>query len=89
MSYKKRYEFAASLLLLIASSWILTAQDTLPLQLARTGRVFKVFQFPHQQMPRIDGQIDDWAIVPESYRYGTDLLMDTEDGLIGKTIAQH
>lgn len=31
-------------------------------------------------MPRIDGQTDDWNIVPESYRYGTDLLMDTEDG---------
>jgi hypothetical protein len=29
--------------------------------------VFKVFQFPADQIPRIDGKDDDWAIVPDSY----------------------
>jgi hypothetical protein len=28
---------------------------------------FKVFQFPADQIPRIDGKDDDWAMVPESY----------------------
>ena len=29
--------------------------------------IFKVFQFPADQIPRIDGKDDDWAIVPDSY----------------------
>ncbi len=41
---------------------------------------FKVFQFPRDAIPRIDGAIDDWAMIPEDYRYRTDLLNDTEDG---------
>jgi len=32
-------------------------------------------------MPRIDGQIKDWDIVPEEYTYGTNELNDTEDGM--------
>ena len=28
---------------------------------------FKVFQFPKNQIPRIDGTFEDWDIVPESY----------------------
>ncbi|AEM71709.1 PKD domain-containing protein [Allomuricauda ruestringensis DSM 13258] len=32
-------------------------------------------------MPRIDGDMSDWEIVPEDYIYGTDLLNDTEDGM--------
>ncbi len=41
---------------------------------------FKVFQFPRDGMPRIDGDTSDWEIVPDDYTYGTDLLNDTEDG---------
>ncbi len=58
----------------------LDAQEIPRYETAREGRVFQVFQFPHDQMPRIDGQAEDWDIVPESYEYGTDLLNDTEDG---------
>jgi hypothetical protein len=29
--------------------------------------VLKVFQFPADQIPRIDGKDDDWAMVPDSY----------------------
>ena len=47
---------------------------------ARDGKVFKVFQFPKDQMPRIDGKTDDWKMVPGTYRYGAGLLNDTEDG---------
>jgi PKD domain len=35
--------------------------------LDRTNEVFKVFQFPAGQIPRMDGDTNDWNIVPESY----------------------
>ena len=35
---------------------------------------------PRQHDPRIDGQTDDWAMVPDSYAYGTDQLSDTVMG---------
>jgi hypothetical protein len=38
---------------------------------------FKIFQFPANMIPRIDGNTDDWAIVPEDYVIGTDQLVDT------------
>src|ERR1051325_3837810 len=44
------------------------------LALERADTEFKVFQFPADQIPRIDGKADDWAIVPESYVVGTDKL---------------
>ena len=44
--------------------------------LERPDSGFKIFQFPADQIPRIDGKIDDWAIVPESYVIGTDQLVD-------------
>lgn len=47
---------------------------------ARNGKEFKIFQFPKNQIPRIDGKTDDWEVVPEDYHYGTDWLNDTEDG---------
>jgi hypothetical protein len=37
---------------------------------------YKVFQFPADRIPRIDGNTDDWAIVPESYVIGADQLTD-------------
>lgn len=40
--------------------------------------VFKVFQFPAEQVPRIDGDASDWAIVPESYSIGLDQMHDDE-----------
>lgn len=41
---------------------------------------FKVFQFPRDAMPRIDGETSDWEFVPDEYTYDTSLLNDTEDG---------
>ena len=35
--------------------------------LDRPGTTFKIFQFPADKIPRIDGRTDDWAIVPDSY----------------------
>ncbi len=45
--------------------------------LERPGVEFRVFQFPADQIPRIDGKTDDWAKVPESYAIGIDQLKDT------------
>ena len=33
--------------------------------LERPDIEFKIFQFPANMIPRIDGNIDDWDIVPE------------------------
>jgi hypothetical protein len=35
---------------------------------------FKVFQFPANMIPRIDGEASDWAMVPDSYTIGMDQL---------------
>ncbi|NUQ62387.1 MAG: PKD domain-containing protein [Pirellulales bacterium] len=32
-------------------------------------------------MPRIDGEVDDWAVVPDSYAIGTDQLRETVIGI--------
>ncbi len=45
--------------------------------LERPGVEFKVFQFPADKMPRIDGDTSDWDIVPADYAIGTDQLKDT------------
>jgi len=44
--------------------------------LDRPGTVFKIFQFPQNMIPRIDGNTDDWAMVPEDYAIGIDQLVD-------------
>ena len=37
---------------------------------------YKVFQFPADKIPRIDGDTEDWSIVPESYAIKTGQLQD-------------
>lgn len=44
--------------------------------LEKPGITYKVFQFPTDKIPRIDGNTEDWAIVPETYVVGTDQLWD-------------
>ncbi|MEO5564727.1 MAG: hypothetical protein ABIR18_14875, partial [Chitinophagaceae bacterium] len=39
-------------------------------------RGYKIFQFPADKIPRIDGDTSDWNIVPASYIIGTDQLQD-------------
>ncbi len=39
-------------------------------------RSFKVFQFPANKIPTIDGNADDWKMVPKSYVVGMDQLWD-------------
>lgn len=44
---------------------------------AQNGKVYQVFQFPKDQIPRIDGHFLDWAIVPDTMSIGLDQLIDT------------
>jgi hypothetical protein len=44
--------------------------------LDRAGETFKIFQFPANMIPRIDGNPDDWKIVPDSYAIGMDQLVN-------------
>lgn len=48
--------------------------------LERPDKEFKVFQFPHNMIPRIDGQPEDWNIVSGDYVVGMDELSDTVKG---------
>ena len=43
---------------------------------AQEKRSYKIFQFPANQIPRIDGNANDWNIVPDSYIVGMDQLWD-------------
>src|SRR4051794_13254913 len=46
----------------------------------RPGVEYKIFQFPADKIPRIDGDASDWSIVPESYSIGMDQLKETQKG---------
>lgn len=45
----------------------------------RSGPNFKIFQFPADMIPRIDGSSDDWAMVPDDYVVGMDQMVDDRD----------
>jgi hypothetical protein len=68
---KRNATFALGALLMFAAfaSPSLRALD-------RPEVTFKVFQFPPDQIPRIDGDISDWAVVPDSYAIRTDQFVD-------------
>src|ERR1022692_1072982 len=59
---------------------LLAAQSALQ----RPDVTFKIFQFPGDKIPRIDGNTDDWAIVPDSYAIGMDQLMDSGPGHLAR-----
>lgn len=43
---------------------------------AQENRSYKIFQFPANLIPRVDGKSDDWAMVPDSFIVGTDQLVN-------------
>jgi hypothetical protein len=47
--------------------------------LERPDVTFKIFQFPANMIPRIDGNAEDWSVVPDEYIIGTDQLVDDTD----------
>jgi hypothetical protein len=66
-----------------AGRLILLPAAFLMLSFARPDKEFMVFQFPRDQIPRIDGDFSDWAMVPDSFIIGTDQLENTVFG-VGK-----
>lgn len=44
--------------------------------LERPDTIFPIFQFPLDKIPRIDGNPDDWDIVPNSYTIGIEQLWE-------------
>ena len=42
----------------------------------RPGTTFKVFQFPPDRIPRVDGNADDWKMVPDDYAVGMEEILD-------------
>jgi hypothetical protein len=42
----------------------------------KNDTVYKVFQFPANKIPTVDGELLDWSMVPESYAIKTDQLRD-------------
>jgi len=47
---------------------------------SRPDTIYQIFQFPQNQIPRIDGNFLDWAIVPDSFSIGLDQLKETVVG---------
>ena len=45
--------------------------------LERPGVEYKIFQFPRNMIPDIDGDASDWDIVPDDYKIGATELQDT------------
>jgi hypothetical protein len=46
----------------------------------RPDTTFRIFQFPADSIPRIDGDTSEWSVVPDAYAIGIDQLVDTEGG---------
>lgn len=46
----------------------------------RPGVEYKIYQFPADKIPPIDGDGGDWSIVPASYAIGMDQLRETVHG---------
>jgi len=44
--------------------------------LAQEDRGYKIYQFPSNMIPRIDGNTEDWDNFPNEYIVGTDQLWD-------------
>ncbi|MCE5249571.1 PKD domain-containing protein [bacterium] len=65
--------------ILILSVWMVTLSTANALE--RPGVEFKIFQFPRNMMPSIDGDTKDWDIVPKEYAIGLDQLVDTTYGM--------
>ena len=51
-------------------------QIPVPSGMGCPGVVYKVFQFPANMIPTIDGKTDDWNIVPDDYAVGIDKMHD-------------
>lgn len=62
-----RQMFVAVLSIAACANAMAQYKQPAPSAIQVTEPGFKVFQFPKNQIPRIDGSFEDWDIVPESY----------------------
>ena len=68
---------------------VFIAFSTIASALERPDSEFKVFQFPADAIPRIDGDTSDWDMVPESYVVGTSEMWEDSgkhEGLLPESI---
>ena len=58
--------------ILYTAALLLTIFSRPALAIERLGVEFKIFQFPANAIPRIDGKADDWEMVPKGihHRHG-------------------
>lgn len=63
-------------LLLLAISILFINQNVS----ATPGIIYKIYQFPQNKIPRIDGDFSDWDMVTDAYAIGLDQLKDTRFG---------
>ncbi len=66
--------------ILLTALFLTTTFVGLTHALERPDIEFKIFQFPPDRIPRVDGKADDWEMVPSEYVIGTDQLVDTVHG---------
>src|SRR4051812_19500004 len=59
---------------------VILSLSIVALAIERPGVEYKIFQFPADKIPRIDGDPSDWSIVPEIYSIGMDQLKETKKG---------
>jgi hypothetical protein len=60
------------------SLWLLITSVLLALE--RPGVEFRIYQFPPDAIPRVDGRGDDWEMVGPTYVVGMDQLKETVKG---------
>jgi hypothetical protein len=60
--------------LLYLMAFAMAALPTNPARAVDRPPFYKVFQFPPDKIPRIDGDASDWDIVPDDYAIGMDQL---------------
>src|SRR5437762_10097351 len=61
---------------------LLFALSVSGLSLERPGIEYKIFQFPADKIPRIDGDPSDWSIVPETSSIGVHQIKETSKGRV-------
>ncbi len=68
-------------ILLIVSVLYLLTESMVSFAFSRPDTIYPVFQFPQNQIPRIDGDFSDWNLVPDSYSTGLDQMKETVNGI--------
>ena len=65
---------------MITKSFLLLFFSCLFFSFSIPGKEYRIFQFPQNRIPRIDGDFSDWEMVPDSYSIGVGELKNTRYG---------